>query len=359
VQPLLPQTTTFSSTVQINTEVHEPQLSRRKFNRPSQLDLKFIAMTTIFDIPGTNLPNPFTPIVDEYLSHSASQFSSPSVDRTASLVVEKVTACPDPGNALYLLWDAFFNSIVHTTSTSFDSHLTLLSSIRAHPPTKPTNLLPGSDREKTLLTSGHLQPDGLFHWSRPPLFPAQWRDTHDILEAWRNWDGIRPSTGTSTLSATPAEYFLRFVTFSAVLLSQTGNAGGVHPINVFYAARNILERQGMHAKEGEPGHTTGGEHKLDAQQVWELDVRVTAIWLKYGGRALWEMDGAYLREHYARTLDWKTDLWNEGRGLTKERWDLWRGRLRDLEGEMEGETQKAAREASAVVEGLLVAEEGI
>ncbi|KAK0614658.1 hypothetical protein B0T14DRAFT_570570 [Immersiella caudata] len=312
-------------------------------------------MSSIFDPPGTNPPNPFSPVIEDYLSSSTASSSA----QAASLAVEKVSSSSNPSNALYLFWDAFFNTVVIQASTSFDSHLTLLSSIRAHPPTAPTSLAPGSDIEKGLLTSGHLQLDRLFHWSKLPLFAAQWGDTHGILEAWRDWDGIRQPSGTSALSATPAEYFLRFVTFSAILLSQhtTWSKSVVHPINVFYAARNVLERQGIHAREDEPLHTTGGEHKLDAQQVWELDVRVTAIWLKWGGRALWEMDPVYLREHFARTLDWKADLWNQGKGLTRERWELWAARLRNLEGETEGETREVAREARVVVEGLLAGEE--
>ena len=45
--------------------------------------------------------------------------------------------------------------------------------------------------------------------------------------------------------------------------------------------------------------------------------------------------------------------------MARERWDLWEWRLRDLEGEVEGETKEVVREARGVVEGLLAAEEGV
>ncbi|KAK5657401.1 hypothetical protein OQA88_2971 [Cercophora sp. LCS_1] len=300
-------------------------------------------MTTIFDIPGTNPPNPFTTPTQTYLSNPHDDHAA----STASELIAIVTTSSDPSSSLFYLWDAFFTSVVHvpsTTPNSFTPHLILLSAIRAHKATKPTQLIPGSDRERTLHASGHLQPDGHFHWSKLPLFPAQWGDTHDIIQDWRSWDGVR-SSGVTT-DGKPADFYLRFLTFSAVMLGQTAKASEIHPVNVFYAARGVLEREGKGEEE---------KRGLDVHQLWELDVRATAVWLRYAARRLWDMDGEQLRgAGYDRTLDSGTDLWGEGEGLKRERWVLWRDRLEVFEGEVQdAETKEEVREARKVVDGLL------
>lgn len=63
---------------------------------------------------------------------------------------------------------------------------------------------------------------------------------YDILEAWRDWDGVRDSGAEndtiSTLSSSGGEYFLRFCIFSAALLKVTKGKGKVHPTWVFLRA---------------------------------------------------------------------------------------------------------------------------
>ncbi|KAM7197099.1 hypothetical protein V8F33_005758 [Rhypophila sp. PSN 637] len=360
-------------------------------------------MSSILDIPGTNPPNPFTPIIDKYLAQTTTDSNSPTdiATATAKAIVNHVTTSANPGNALYQLWDAFFNSVVRTplvennASLSFEHHLTLLSSIRAHPPTGPTHpaVKEGSYREHHLLTSGHLHRDensgSHFDWRRLPLFPAQWRDTHDILESWRSWDGIRRAaggqgTGTTTRTGTytPTEFHTRFVTFSAVMVQrqfETNQHGDVdqiliHPIWVFYAARGTLETD--HPAGGRPGdgdkrEVITREGYLTPEKLWQLDINVAAIWLRYGGRALWGMDASSnLREHYAATLDWETDLCkgdghrSRDGGISTARWTLWADGLRGL---MEGtvnqhyrldkETRREVEQASKVLEDLLSGKE--
>ncbi|KAK4209094.1 hypothetical protein QBC37DRAFT_430845 [Rhypophila decipiens] len=362
-------------------------------------------MSSILDMPGTNPPNPFTPIIDQYLAQTTTDSNSPT--DTAKAIVDRVTTSPNPGNALYQLWDAFFNSIVRTplvennARLSFEHHLALLSSIRAHTPTSPAHpaVKAGSYREDHLLASGHLHRDengsSHFDWRRLPLFPAQWRDTHDILESWRSWDGIRrgaggQGTGTTTATATcqPAEFHTRFVTFSALMVQRQfetdrdgdgdGDAILIHPIWVFYAARGTLETDhpgGRRPGDGDKREVITREGYLAPEQLWQLDVKVAATWLRYGGRTLWGMDASSnLREHYATTLDWETDLWkrdghghgNREGGISTARWTLWAERLRGL---MEGtvnqhyrldrETRDEVEQASKVLEGLLLGEQRV
>jgi hypothetical protein len=71
---------------------------------------------------------------------------------------------------------------------------------------------------------------------------------------------------------------------------------------------------------------------------------------------LWETDVEELRKHYAAALGQKTELWPRTDGLTRERWELWGKRLRELgaeEGGLDGETRAVVREAAEVVDGLL------
>ncbi|GIK02217.1 hypothetical protein Aspvir_006266 [Aspergillus viridinutans] len=297
-------------------------------------------MTTILDIPGTNPPNPFTTPIQALLL-STNPSSTP--DETAAHLVTAVTTSPDPAHALWQLWDAFFTAVA--TSTTHTPHLALLDALRTQPPTQPTNVRAGSDAQRSLRS--YTSPDGKLNWGTLPRFSAQWRDVHDILEAWRDWDGVRDSTSTAT--GRGAESFLHFCAFSAALLKATNRKGGVHPVWVFYACRDVLECERPQAHQPKA-------HIIPPEEVWALDVRVAATWVRDGGVALWEADHEELRRHWAAALDEKTELWPREDGLTRERWQLWERRLRELsaEGEvLDGETRAVVAEAAEVVSGLL------
>ncbi|KAF7131350.1 hypothetical protein CNMCM5793_004464 [Aspergillus hiratsukae] len=299
-------------------------------------------MTTILDIPSTNPPNPFSAPIQALLT-TTNPSSTP--EETAAHLVASVTTSPDPAHALWVLWDAFFTAVA--TSTTHPPHLALLDALRAQPPTQPTNVRAGSDAQRQLRS--YTGADGKLHWAALPRFSAQWRDVHDILEAWRDWDGVREDG--STLSSSGSEFFLRFCTFSAALLKATNGKGEVlvHPVWVFYACRDVLERQ---SQSPQP---SAKPHRIPPEQVWALDVRVAATWVRDGGLALWEADRNELRRHWAAALDEMTELWPREDGLTRERWQLWERRLRELstEEKLDGETRAVVVEAAEVVSGLL------
>ncbi|KXG53050.1 uncharacterized protein PGRI_001000 [Penicillium griseofulvum] len=299
-------------------------------------------MTTILDIPGTNPPNPFSTPIQSYLTPSNIS-SAPSPKETANHLVNTVTTSSAPAHALWELWDAFFTSIA--TSPSYETHITLLDAIQAQPPTQ-LNL-----RAKSALRK-YIGTDGKLHWQTLPLFGAQWREVHDTLEAWRDWDGVRDlSVGVNSVSALSSscdKYFLRFCVFSAALLKSPKGKGMMHPIWVFYACRDVLEREG-------PQSCQPKAHRMSSEQVWELDVRIAAIWMRDGGRALWETDYDELRRDWAAALDDPTELWPREDGLTRERWGLWEERLRVL-GTKEifnEETRAVVTEAAEVVSSIL------
>ncbi|KEQ78394.1 hypothetical protein M438DRAFT_401195 [Aureobasidium pullulans EXF-150] len=241
-------------------------------------------MTSILDIPGDNPPNPF-------LVTFSSVFTSTSLgalDEIADQIVETVTVSSDPNTKL---------------------------------PTTPANVRLGSNIESYLRS--HLQRDGRIHWSLLPGYHSQWRETYDILEAWRDWDGVRAS-GAPSLDCPVATYFLRFCNFSAAELKAT-NAERQEALTmcVFNACRDVLERS-----EAKPQQA--GPHRISSDQLWALDVRVTATWLRDGAQTLWETDSEALRRYWTAAIEEETELWPRKDGLTKERWRLWLDRLRSL-----------------------------
>ncbi|OQD65190.1 hypothetical protein PENPOL_c006G01076 [Penicillium polonicum] len=296
-------------------------------------------MTTILDVPGSNRPNPFSRPIQSLLiprNHS----STPTPAETAADLINSVTTSSDPAHALWELWDAFFTAVA--TSTSHHPHLALLDALQAHPPTQ----LNARVRWKA---SSYTEADGKLHWQKLPRFNAQWRDVHDVLEAWRDWDGVRDSgekSTISTLSSSCGEYFLRFCVFSAALLKASKGKVNRHPIWVFFACRDTLERGGPQSRPAKA-------HRMSSEQLWALDVQVAATWMRDGGRALWEADYEELRD-WAAALDDKTELWLKG-GLTRERWILWGKRLRALsvQGILEEEAVAVVIEAADVVSGFL------
>lgn len=306
-------------------------------------------MTTILDIPGSNHPNPFFTLIQAFLTTIN---PSSTAEETAAHLITSVTTSSDPAHALWKLWDAFFRAV--SLSTSHLRHLALLDALRAQEPTQPNHVRTGSDAELSLRS--YIEADGKLHWETLPRFSAQWRDVHDILEAWRDWDGVRDSgkedgSTPTTLSSSGTEHFLRFCNFSAALLKATNGKREVHPIWVFYACRDVLERERPGPQSNQPK-----AHRNPSEQVWVLDVRVAATWMRDGGLALWEADHEELRRHWATALDDKTELWPREDGLTEERWRLWERRLRDLSTEggiMEEETRTVVAEAAKVISGLL------
>lgn len=305
-------------------------------------------MTTILDIPGSQPPNPFTEPIQSALTALISG-SGPTLDDTAAHIVATITDSPNPAHALWELWDAFFTAVVTSPGPQAHApHLALLDALRAQPPSPPSRVRAGSDAGRP--QRGGTRPGGELRWSALPRFGAQWRDVHDILEAWRDWDGVRASAAESLgAGAGAGEYHRRFCAFSAALLGATAGAGGVHLVWVFHACRNVLEREDPRPARPKP-------HRMPPEQVWALDVRVAATWVRDGGRALWETEPEELRRHWAAALDKKTELWPREDGLTRERWQLWASRLQLLstaEAILDQETRAVVTEASKVVEDIL------
>ena len=91
-----------------------------------------------------------------------------------------------------------------------------------------------------------------------------------------------------------------------------------------------------------------------AQQVWALDVRIAATWMREGGQALFETSEEELRRRWWAALE-KTDYWPQKDGLTQDRWRVWANRLRALstDVQLDEETRTAIKEAAKVVKSLL------
>ncbi|KAH8711962.1 hypothetical protein GQ44DRAFT_714184 [Phaeosphaeriaceae sp. PMI808] len=308
-------------------------------------------MTTIIDILGTSGPNPFdAPIQTLVTSTQESSALEATRIEMAAQFIDSVTNAAHPVSVLYQLWDAFFRAAIASES-SYVPHLALLDALRAHPPTQPITV--AMSTEATQLAQ-YTKADGQLHWSELPGFGWQWRDVHDVLEAHRDWDsayasGPKEGAPTNGPALTGGEYYLRFCRFSAALLKDTNGKDQVHPVQVFYTCRNVLECKGPEPREEEA-------HRLTTKQLWALDIRAVATWLLDGGRALWETDYEYFRKYWADTLDWKSERWPREDGLTGERWRLWEERLRTLSKEdesLDDGTRAMAVEAADVIKSIL------
>lgn len=277
-------------------------------------------MTTILDVPGSNPPSPFLSFFD---SISAGPSSIVALHNAATHIVATITTSPDPNTELYKVWDAFFTFVV-TRPESHSNLLRFLDALAVQSPTQPDPVRLGSNARSYL--HSYLQSDGMLHWSLLPRYHDQWRDTHDILEAWRDWDGVRAS-GTQELDCPVATYYLRFCEYSAAELKHYKGPASLC-IWVFHACRNVLECKRTESHQLK-------SHRISSDQLWELDVRVTATWLRDGAQALWKADARALRAQWAVALDEETDFWPGNRGLTRERWRLWEDRLHGLAADCE------------------------
>ncbi|KAK1835692.1 hypothetical protein QBC39DRAFT_430862 [Podospora conica] len=284
-------------------------------------------MTDIFEGPEDGEENQFTekllPLLTTHLD-----------EEKVSTILYAVSNRLRPWMERWNLWDALFTVVVH--SPTHTQHLAFISAVRAHPPTQPKNK------------------GAPIHWSDLPGFATQWSDAHGVLWANRDWDrSVRGPSKESPPTAYSTVY-ARYCAFGASLLKTTGPEGGVHPIRVFYEVRNTLERDVPSAG------TDRGEGKLPARDVWDLDVRVAATWIRDGARRLWDVDEQELRHRWGRTLDLATERWPKTEGLTLERWRLWLQRVRDLGGEEDlgDETKRLLSQAAQVLEDLVEGADG-
>ena len=319
-----------------------PALIASRRNSPSN------NMTTIFNTPGTYPPNAFLPQISAIVA--SSDYSS-LAEETAKHLVEAVTTSSNPSSALWELWTAFFESVI--SSSSPEAHFALLDSIRAQPPTLPNNLSKTTRDVKEALRS-HTKADGKLHWSQLPRFGWEWYDTYATLHQWRDWTSIQDADSESgppnlRSSITCSQRWLRFVNFSTRLLKRSKEQPAHETIWVFYTCKDVLEHE-------KPPPRQPDKHRMSAEQLWALDVRVAAIWVRDGARALWNTEYGELRKEWEAALDEPTDLWPREDGLNRERWQLWEERLLVLstdEASLDEETRGLVKEAYKVVKELL------
>lgn len=301
-------------------------------------------MTSILDAPCASPPNCFSQLMHDVC---ASTDSSSTIEETAKSIVTAVKTSKAPGNTLWQVWDAFFKAVVE----SYSNHAQLLALLAALHKQPSISLSPGSTAARSLRS--HTEADGKLRWAMLPGFGTQWYDTNSLLEEWRDWDGVRVSTGnkpsvTSTSSSSATDFYLRFIKFSTAALNMAGMEHQIHPINIFYACKNVLECKSVKSSETRPD-------RLSSEQKRALDIRVAATWLRDGGRHLAAMGPAELRQHWAAALDEKTEFWPREDGLTWERWKLWMERLIALRaGEelLDEETRGIAAQAVDVIRDI-------
>lgn len=296
----------------------------------------------------SNPGNTYSSLIQALLNPTNDSSSVPTPDETAANIVATVTASSSPVDDLAHLWGKFFDTVVTSDSSSYAPHFALLNALCAHPPTRPENVSTPDAREHL---QRYTEPDGQLHWSSLPRFSLDWIDQYSNLE---NCRAFGRSTAGGPTSRNFTKFYLRFCSFSAAWVKATNGKRGIYPMQVFYTCRNVLE-----CKDSRPQAPYFEANKLTAEQLWDVDVRAAAIWLRDGGPALWQLcetEHFFLRQEFARTLDWETELWPAGKGLIPERWQLWEERLRSLgvhDEWLNEETKAVAIEAADVVKGLL------
>jgi hypothetical protein len=302
---------------------------------------------TALNVLGTGPPNEFVaPIQALFTSTHGSAALASACSKTAADLVSIVTASANPTDELWQLWDAFFLGAI-ASEPPYTPQFAFLDALRAQPPTQPAKVRAGSLQEIQL--NGYTESDGQLHWSKLPGFGNQCGDVYDALEAFRDWDRPSGDPTRNGLGISDSEYFLRFCRFSAALLRSTRGESEVYPIQVFYTTRNVLETKGPKPKKEEA-------HTLTAEQLWSIDICAATTWLIDGARVLWEADQAFLREHYGKSLNFKTELWPREDGLTAERWQLWEERLRTLsteDGILDEDVRAGAIRAADEIKSIL------
>ena len=305
-------------------------------------------MTTILDPPGKNPPNPFSKHIETVVRNPK------SAPETVPLITTDIAAASDPSNARWQFWDAFFTAIVSARAP-------IESELSTHSTGPDLVFKPNDDSSSHPHQSLLALFDELHETPVTDKFSAQWRDVHDILHAWRAWDGIRVTAQADDAQSGPppspdpvAPKFLRFCEFSAALVGTRGYAREyVHVINVFYACRDGLESKPPSNDEDKRG--AGDPHQLLPEELWALDVRVAAVWVRSGGLALSKTSVDELRTHWSAALADKTHYYPQTDGLTLSRWMLWAERLDSFVGDarLDQETQVLVREAALALDRVL------
>lgn len=226
---------------------------------------------------------------------------------TAAHLTKVVAEYKRVDEGIWRLWDSFFISVA-TTPHSSVQHIALLEAIKAQP--QRLAIKGFRDTASSQQNARCDENEVALRWQTLPKFGDQWRDVHDVLEAWRDWNGTRVgSSGSDSQSGSPGDYYLRFCSFSAALLKQASQTSVISPIWVFYAGRNVLEHE-------DPRSMHRRSNGISAQQLWDLDVHVTSMWFQEGSSSLWRMCETDLRLDYTDAVDEPTELWPRQDGLT-------------------------------------------
>jgi Protein of unknown function (DUF3632) len=285
--------------------------------------------------------------LDEFLSNTLTSAAA------ASRLTSNITNSKDVDTAPCEVWSLIFSAAALTT----DHHhllIDLLHTIRALPSATLDNS--HSTIEDPTVFESHISPkdSSQLIWASLPNFASQWRDTYDMLDAWRGGGlhGEKERLANDPAAVPLGVQFVNFSAFSARLLAAYPDQMDI--VWGFFACRDALE---MKRERWDTTSGTGKKRRelLSPAEVFSVDVSAAAQWILHSGASLFIVDNSEIPDYWAKGLEKQTDYWKGAAGFSHGRWKLWHQRFIELEKEedMGKEVKVLAKKAAAEIERFI------
>jgi Protein of unknown function (DUF3632) len=261
--------------------------------------------------------------LDSFLSNTLTSAA------TASRLTSSVTNSKDVDIALCHAWSLIFSAAALTT----DHHqllIDLLHTIRALPSAKLDNSLSTAEDHASSESHVSSKDSSLLIWASLPNFGSQWRDTHDMLYAWRGGglSGEKERLANDPAAVPLGAQFVNFSAFSAKLLATYPDQ--IDIVWGFLACRDALE---MKRESWDTTSRAGKARRelLSPAEVFAVDVSAAAQWILHTDASLFTVENSDISDYWAKALEKHTDYWKGAPGFSHERWKLWHQRFLETE----------------------------
>jgi Protein of unknown function (DUF3632) len=285
--------------------------------------------------------------LDEFLSNTLTSAA------TASSLTSSITHSKDVDIALCIVWGLIFDAAALTT----DHHqrlIDLLHTIRALPSTTLENSHSTTEDHATFESHVSSKDSSQLIWASLPNFASQWRDTHDILDAWRGGGlhGEKERLANDPAAVPLGVQFVNFSAFSARLLAAYPDQMDI--VWGYFACRDALE---MKRQRWDTTSGTGKTRRelLSPAEVFAVDVSAAAQWILHSGASLFVVDNSEIPDYWAKGLEKQTDYWKGAPGFSHGRWKLWHRKFIEMEEEedMGKDVKVLAKRAAAEIERFI------
>jgi Protein of unknown function (DUF3632) len=268
----------------------------------------------------------------------------------ASRLASSVTNSKDVDIALCHVWSLIFSAAALTT----DHHHLLIDLLRTICVLPSANLDNShSTPEDHAKSESHVtsKDSSQLIWASLPNFGSQWRDTHDMLYAWRGGglSGEKERLVNDPAAVPLGVQYVNFSAFSAKLLARFPNH--IDIVWGFLACRDALEMK-RESWDKTSGAGKARRELLSPAEVFAVDVSAAAQWILHTGTLLFAVKNSDISDYWAKALEKQTDYWEGAPGFSHERWKLWHQRFLELEKQedMGKEVKTLAKMAVAEIE---------